>query len=75
MDERVLQRVNRRVYAEFPDLDGVRPKVQSVVLPDGEERVVLIYRRTVRTADGRPLPRVVRVVLHRNRILKITTSR
>ena len=75
MDERTLQRVNRQVYAKFPDLAGVRPKVQPVTLPNGEERIVLVYRRTVRTADGRKLPRFVRVVLRKGRILKMTTSR
>ena len=75
MDERTLQRVNRRVYAKFPDLAGVQPKVQPVTLPDGEMRIVLIYRRTVRTADGRALPRLVRVIWQRGRILKMTTSR
>ncbi len=72
----LLEAINRRVYQRFPEVAGSHPRIQRFTLDTGEERLILTYRRRVHTADGRILPRWVRVITTpKGRILKITTSR
>ena len=76
--EKRLEAINRRVYRDFPDVQGARPTVRRLrnEKEEAEPRVLLTYRRRVVTADGRRMTRFVRVLATlKGKILKITTSR
>ncbi len=67
-----LSSIYEQVYRRFPEIAGTQPRVQEQ--PD--DRLLLIFNGTARTADGRSIPRTVRVVVSATgKILKMTTSR
>lgn len=72
MDQRILTGICSQIYQRFPDLRGVKPKVQEY---EGKH-VLLIFKGSSATADGRSLARTVRaVVTPEGKITKVTTSR
>ncbi|MEN4099075.1 MAG: hypothetical protein ROW52_04075 [Anaerolineaceae bacterium] len=72
MDKEILQQVCAQVYKRFPDVKGSRPKVRAY----HEDLSLLIFQSHGTTADGRSIPRTVRVVVNpEGKIKKVTTSR
>ncbi len=71
MENHILTSICKEVYRQFPEIAGVSPKVTK--RPDGH---LLIFKGSVKTADGHHLPRTVRAVVDQNgKIIKLTTSK
>jgi hypothetical protein len=71
MDRSLLNSICNQVYRKFPETSGAQPKVTA----RPEDQFLLIFKASVKTADGRSLPRTVRVVADaRGKIIKMTTS-
>ena len=80
MDDRHLDSICKQIYKRFPEVSGSRPKVQAQKLPSGSNdapsQYLMVFQGTQTTADGKPIKRIVRVVVsEQGRILKVTTSR
>ena len=72
MEARLVDSVSQEIYRRFPDFNGVRPKVKKYT----DKQFLLIFEKKVKLPDGKPLPKVVRVVADdKGRINKVTTSR
>ncbi len=72
MESNLIDAICKTVYKRFPEMNGKRPAVQNYT----ETQVLLLFKASVTTADGRSLPRTVRVVASKDgKINKITTSR
>ncbi len=71
MDQSLISAICKQVYAQYPEVDGSRPSIQ----PYGQGHL-LIFKGKVKTADGKTMPRIVRVTVGENgKIGKISTSR
>lgn len=71
MDRSLLNSICSQVNRKFPETNGVQPKVTE--RPDNQ--FLLVFKASAVTADGRSLPRTVRVVADaRGKIIKMTTS-
>lgn len=71
MDAKTLSSICSRVYREFPEVKGCSPQKQSQA-----KNTLLIFKGQGVTATGKPIHRVVRVVVNPDgEILKMTTSR
>jgi hypothetical protein len=71
MDTNSIDSINQEVYKRFPELLGVKPKLQKL-----ERNILLIYQTQVRLPDAHSLNRSVRVVADdQGKIVKISTSR
>jgi hypothetical protein len=71
MERSSLVSICNQVYRKFPEMSGVQPKVTT--RPDNQ--FLLVFKTSVAVADGRSLPRAVRVVASaEGKILKMTTS-
>lgn len=72
MESKLIETINRQVYKKFPEVSGISPS-QS---PRPGDQVLLVYKTSVVTADGRSMERAVRVVADAGgKILKMTTSK
>jgi hypothetical protein len=61
-----------QVYRRFPEVSGTQPRVQE----QPKDQLLLIFHGSAKAADGRSIPRTVRVVIGADgRIVKMTTSR
>lgn len=73
MDSKTLSSISKQVYQRFPEVQGASPKVQS---QGNTDQYLLIYTGNVKTADGKTLKRMVRVVVSaQGKIIKMSTSR
>ena len=75
-----IQIVCQKVYARFPNLRGVRPKVERQPAPVNADQAILRYLLVFKTqsvaVDGKTMLFAVRVVADdKGRILKLTTTR
>ena len=71
MDQSLVASICSQVYKKFPEVRGTHPSVQ----PQGTG-YLLIFKGKVVTADGKSMPRVVRVAVDADgKIGKMTTSR
>jgi hypothetical protein len=71
-DPKIIDKINQQVYRKFPAVQGISPKVQAAP----EDRIQLVYQGKAKTADGKSLPIIVRVVADSvGKILKLSTSR
>jgi hypothetical protein len=71
--DEILERINRQVYARFPELDGARAEQKPA--PSGPN-VILTYRRKCTTEDGFRVERVVRATIAPDgQVVKMSTSR
>ncbi|MDR3572481.1 MAG: hypothetical protein P4L50_01350 [Anaerolineaceae bacterium] len=71
MDQKTLDSVCKQVYQKFPEAKGVKPKVKAY----SETQSLLLFQTTAQTADGRSLPRTIRVVVDESgKISKMSTS-
>ncbi|MCX6054702.1 MAG: hypothetical protein NTZ74_07300 [Chloroflexi bacterium] len=72
MEENAKNKVCNIVYSQFPELRGENPSINP--LPG--DKFQLIFHGKAKAADGKIIPRIVRVSADKNgRVLKITTSR
>jgi len=72
MDKNVLNSICSQVYSRFPEVKGSHPSIQS----HGDSGEILIFKGKATGADGKSIPRVVRVVVSKDgHISKMTTSR
>jgi len=72
LDNKILASVNKNIYGRFPEVKGARPQVMDYE----ENKFLLVYSGTKFTANGHPIPRVVRVVVDETgKMGKVTTSR
>jgi hypothetical protein len=70
MDSSSVEKVNQRVYREYPEMRGARPSVT----PSGKG-YTLVYKATVQTPAG-PMARVVRAVTdERGHVTRLSTSK
>jgi hypothetical protein len=86
LDPKILSAVSRKVQQQFPEIAGVKPTVRVQHPPQAKNRpgtsdhapglYLVTYRGTVELAEGKNIPRLVRVVVNADgKILKISTSR
>lgn len=79
MNSKILKSISIQVYKYFPELEGASPKVQPQTLSKSlaePRNFLIVYRRTIKTDQGKSLQRIVRVVAtSQGKILKMTTSR
>ncbi|MBN2257621.1 MAG: hypothetical protein JW704_07330 [Anaerolineaceae bacterium] len=74
MSSNIMDTICSQVYSQFPDLKGVKPQMQKMSGP-GTGNILLIFKGSSRTASGKSLPRVVRVVASETgKVIKMTTS-
>jgi hypothetical protein len=72
MDSSAIEKVCQSVYRQFPELRGSRPSVRT----QSGEQFLLIFTGHAKTADGKSLPRTVRVTANeKGSIVKLSTSR
>lgn len=72
MDSKLIDVINKQVYRKFPEVNGVKPVASS----RPGEQVLLVYKGSALTPDGRSMPRAVRVVADaQGKIIKMTTSK
>ncbi len=80
MDPKQVQMICSKVYAQFPEVAGVRPKVRLQPLQARSARsaprmYLLTFHVTVAGPGGKRIPRWVRVTSDvQGRIIKISTS-
>lgn len=77
MDPKLLNQISKKVYSQFPELNGKRPKVaQSKTVASQGGNVILTYSGVSKGVGGKSIPRHVRVVVNENgKIIKMSTSR
>ena len=72
MDQKTLDMICKQVYQKFPEVKGIKPKVKAY----SETQSLLLFQTRSETADGRSLPRTIRVVVDQSgKIAKMSTSR
>jgi len=71
VEKALLKSICSQVFQNFPEFTGQSPKVKS----QGENSL-LIFSISMKTADGIPIQRTLRVLVDQGgKISKITTSR
>jgi Tfp pilus assembly protein PilX len=79
MNDKQLKSISSKVSRQFPEMAGSQPKVkrQSTQKSKSSPSTYLItYRGKAKTADGKSIPRIVRVTANDSgKIIKISTSR
>ena len=81
MDAKLIKTISNQVFKRFPELAGSRPQVRAQNKPGVKsiptsQTYLLIYKGSATTANGKSIPRSVRVTADsKGKILKITTSR
>lgn len=72
MNQQTIEKICVKVNKRFPETLKKKPKVK----PYNEDLFLLIFNFKATTADGRIMPRTVRVIANeQGKIIKITTSR
>lgn len=75
MDAKTLSSICDQVYHRFPEVNGVRPKLQSMSKGQVSQHI-LIFSKQASGADGKSIQRVVRVVVSsEGNIVKMSTSK
>ncbi|MBC8332202.1 MAG: hypothetical protein H8E28_09505 [Anaerolineae bacterium] len=78
MDEKIRQALHKKIAQRFPEILALKPLVRQQPKIEGQTQTqyLLIYKTSVKTAQGHTLPRIIRVVANaQGKIVKITTSR
>jgi hypothetical protein len=72
MESSAVKSVSNRVYSEFPELRGVKPRISS----QPGDKYLLVFSGSVTASNGQRIQRSVRVVANsEGRVIKLTTSR
>jgi len=75
MDENTLTSICEQVYHRFPEVKGVRPKLQPMSKGPTSQHI-LIFSGKASGENGKTIQRVVRVVVGDNgKIVKMSTSK
>jgi hypothetical protein len=81
MDKKIINKISKTVYQQFPEMQGSQPRVRSNYGPQAKSiktkpTVLLTYRTMAKNPNGQKIPRQVRVVANeKGKILRISTSR
>lgn len=77
MDQKLVSRISKKVYSQFPELKGSKPKIaHSKTRSSRNENFVLTYSIMSKGIRGKAIPRHVRVVADASgKIVKMSTSR
>jgi hypothetical protein len=76
MEDRYIKSISSKVYRQFPEVKGVRPKVRLQSGSGDASKYLLTFQGEAVTASGKSISRLVRVVASATgSIIKITTSR
>lgn len=80
IEPEIIQKVNRQIYRQFPEVKGVQPKVRRQSAAQGTSvstpSYLLTYQAQSILPGSKSMSRAVRVVVTENgRVLKVTTSR
>jgi len=72
MDNKQIENINKQVIKKYPEVKGIQP----TLTPRPGDQVLLVYKASAQTADGRLIDRVVRVVVDdAGKIIKMSTSK
>jgi hypothetical protein len=72
MEKSILSKVCAQVYKRTPEVRNVQPTITE----QDEEKWLLVFSGTAFGANGKPIPRIVRVVADKDgKIIKISSSR
>jgi hypothetical protein len=77
MEREAIERINRKVSKQFPEMKSVRPsvKVESKA-NNGRQKFALTYKGKVELPNGRMLSRVVHVVAdEKGKVIRMSTSK
>lgn len=74
MNNSVVNQISSKVYDQFPETAGVRPKIKA---QNREEGIyLLLYKTEAALPAGRKIKRIVRVVVNESgHVLKLSTSK
>jgi hypothetical protein len=80
MKRTLVNTISQEIYRRFPEFSGVRPRVreqpQAFSTRIQRQTYLLTYQTNARLANGKSLPRWIRVVAdEKGKVLKISTSR
>jgi hypothetical protein len=78
MDTKIIKIISDQVYRRFPEVTGSKPKVRLQTKSEtaATTTYLLTFSGKAVTANGKSIPRYVRVVANENgKIIKMTTSR
>ena len=76
MDKKIKEKINQKVYRNFPSLSGSKPKVQSQKNKTGSNVYTFIYKGSAISANKKTIPLIVRVVCTNDgKIIKMSTAR
>ena len=81
MNQKLVENICREVYQKYPELRGMRPKVQPFIVEksrgsNASPKFLLIFQEKALTATNKALPYSVRVVVSaQGKILKMSMSR
>jgi hypothetical protein len=81
MNQKLVDNICREVYQKYPELRGLRPRVQPFVVEknrnsNASPKFLLIFQEKATTATSKTLPYSVRVVVNsQGKILKMSMSR
>ena len=79
MNQKMISKISKSVYKQFPEVLGSSPKVKQrpqAKSIDSIPTYVLTYKAVSKDENGRKFPRQIRVVAHPNgKILRMSTSR
>ena len=81
MKDRIIQKVAKQVYKNFPEVSGTKPAIHQQNIPQAKSRnasqtYVLVFKTSVSNAKGQLMPRQVRVIANdQGQILRMSTSR
>ena len=71
MDSKLVEKISGQIYRQFPEVSGAKPSVQAQ-----GDNFLLIFKGAATAADGKRIPRTVRVVASASgKVIKVTTSR
>jgi hypothetical protein len=77
MDREAIDRVNRKISKQFPEMKSVRPtvKVETKAGNNGQ-KYSLTYKGKADLPNGRTISRVVRVIADaKGKVLRMSTSK
>jgi len=71
MDTGLLEKLCMQVYSKYPEISGVKPKVQAQ-----GEGYLLVFKNSARASNGVNIQRIIRVVASASgKIIKVSSSK
>ena len=77
MDQKVVEKISKKVYAKFPEVKDKKPRIKtSKTVSSDQGNFILTYNAMAKGIQGKSIPRHIRVVATANgKIIKMSTSR